>query len=312
MRNLAIQNNCIFTFFSIFVIGENVDEVSLKALQSNIQCVGDKLQHKVRLIAFLKHNLDAERSEADRLHEKITTVLANGDSNSKLSKKSKKSFTNFKRKKSGNEPTKYRDTGSVNDKQFSVVIQLVLAKQELANEIKESLEMESRLTTLGKHGEEYTALLFNKCSDNGVKSHKSDPEVVALLRERKRLENEFVFNEAQEGLLEKQIILLKKQRKFSVKALRKYEDEFDQCADQSSIVQALVAILMTSSCHAMTSSISNTMTSTRCDNVMMSSGSDTMTSPRHALMTSSTSDTTTSSNCEDAKLDVLGEDDNMD
>ena len=242
---------------------ENGEDVSKKSLQISMQSLKEKLKAKDMLISSLKCNLDTERSEGDRLHEKVQNLFTNEERVSlqlcalKLSKKSKRSaFMNFKKKKADNDQLK-NETGFLNEKQFSIVIQLVQAKQELGNEIRESLEMETRLCILVKHGEEYTEMLHQKCfhlgvglakktSENFVCTGKTDhKETAELLKEKKRLENELAFKEAHEGLLEKQIALLKKQKKSCTKALRKYEDELDGRADQS-IVLSLVDVLTTS------------------------------------------------------------------
>lgn len=254
-------------FYSVSLL-DNKETFSEESLQASVQCLREKLQAKEQLIITLKSTLDTERSEGYKLREKVQKLFLSEERVSlqlcalKISKKGKRGgFINFKRKKSENETGKSEASGVLNERQVSVVIQLVQAKQQLENEIKESLEMDTRLCSLVKHGEEYTEMLHKKCLDFGDGFDKTtsdsftsagitDNNVKAakLLKEKNRLDNEVVFKEAHEGLLEKQIALLKKQKKCCMTVLRKYDEVLDGHSGQS-IVPSLVDILTTSVCN---------------------------------------------------------------
>lgn len=254
-------------FFSVSLLDKK-ETFSEESLQASVQCLREKLQAKEQLIISLKSTLDTERSEGCKLREKVQKLFLSEELVSlqlcalTISKKGKRGgFINFKRKKSENETVKSVSSGVLNEKQVSIVIQLVQAKQQLENEIKESLEMDTRLSSLAKHGEEYTEMLHKKCMDFGDGFDKTtsdsfktagindNSEVAAkLLKEKHRLDNEVVFKEAHEGLLEKQIALLKKQKKCCINVLRKYDEVLDGHSGQS-IVPSLVNILTTSVCN---------------------------------------------------------------
>ena len=224
----------------------------------------EKVAYSEYNISLLKATLERKRTESIEVKVQIHEALFGNDQRpsveppeQKLCKRAKgNGLLGLIKRKNENESTDEEDelkSAPVSEKQLAFVIDLVQCKEQLVVGIQESTDLEERLERLGKASREYVLILQgqdsrnveNKSSSASVEN-KANLELLKCLKEKERIENEFSFKEAQIRLLEKQITLLKSERKACLKALRRYEKEMNELSSNS-LISALARLLSSAS-----------------------------------------------------------------
>ena len=204
----------------------------------------EKLAYSEYNIGLLKAALGRKRTEAAEVQAQIDEALFGNkqrpvveSSGQKASKRAKgNGLLGLKKAKS---PAKVEaKSPPLCEKQIAVVIDLVQCKEQLLVGIQESVDLEQRLERLGKASREYMNNLLTKDLHAPVASL----ELFKCLKEKQRIESEFSFKEAHTRLLEKQIALLKSERKACLKAVRRF-DELMKGVARSSTVSSLARLL---------------------------------------------------------------------
>ena len=231
-----------------------------KSLEQTNKFLKEKVAYSEYNISLLKATLERKRTESIEVQSQIHEALFGNDKRPSVEPPEQKSckkargsgLLGFMKRKNENELIHEKvelKTAPVNEKQLVLVIDLVQCKEQLFVGIQESIDLEERLERLGKASREYMPMLQgqdhrvveNKTASTSVEN-KANLELLKCLKEKERIENEFSFKEAQTRLLEKQITLLKSERKACLKALRRYEKEMNEFAS-SSLISALARLL---------------------------------------------------------------------
>ena len=222
----------------------------------------EKVAYSEYNISLLKATLERKRTESIEVQSQIHEALFGNDKRPSVEPPEQKSckkargsgLLGFMKRKNENELIHEKvelKTAPVSEKQLVLVIDLVQCKEQLFVGIQESIDLEERLERLGKASREYTQIsqgqdycvVENKtCTSSTWVENKANLELLKCLKEKERIENEFSFKEAQTRLLEKQITLLKSERKACLKALRRYEKEMNEFASNS-LISALARLL---------------------------------------------------------------------
>ena len=229
--------------------------MSSKSIEQGNKFLKEKLAYSEYNISLLKATLERKRTEATEVRMQIQEALF-GDkqrpvvetSEQKMSKRAKgNGLLGFMKAKC---PGKVEAKSTpLCEKQLAVVIDLVQCEEQLVIGIQESIDLEGRLERLGKASREYMDILLAKearFAENKIANASvANLERLKCLKEKERIENEFSFKEGHTRLLEKQIALLKSERKACLKAVRRYEEEMKGIAPNS-IVSTLAKLLSSS------------------------------------------------------------------
>ena len=224
----------------------------------------EKVAYSEYNISLLKATLERKRTESIKVQVQIHEALFGNDQRpsveppeQKLCKRARgNGLLGSIKRKNENESTDEKDelkSAPVSEKQLAFIIDLVQCKEQLVVGIQESIDLEERLERLGKASREYVVILQGQDSRNvenrsssASVENKANLELLKCLKEKERIENEFSFKEAQIRLLEKQITLLKSERKACLKALRRYEKEMNELSSNS-LISTLARLLSSAS-----------------------------------------------------------------
>ena len=227
----------------------------MKSLEQANKFLKEKLAYSEYNLGLLKATLGRKRTEATEVQTQIHEALFGSKQcpavESPEQKTTKKAKGNglLGLKKAKSPPKVETKSPPLCEKQLAVVIDLVQCKEQLVIGIQESVDLEQRLERLGKASREYMDTLLTKNSrfvaNKMANTSVANLELFNCLKEKQRIENEFSFKEAHTRLLEKQIALLKSERKACLKAVRRYEELMKGVA-RNSMVSTLARLLSSS------------------------------------------------------------------
>lgn len=228
---------------------------SLETLEQSNRFSKEKLAHIEYNVSLLKATLERKRMEATEIQREVckallddgiqlSTIESAPELEQKMCREGKESIMLEKQTNDVNQGMIESKSAPLTEKQLAVVIDLVQCEEQLVVGIQESVDLEKRLERLGNSNRDYMKMLLGKDSrfaqssiSNASDCTEANFSFLNCLKEKERIENEFSFKEAQIRLLEKQLTLLKSERKACLKALRRYQEEMKGIA-QSSMISA--------------------------------------------------------------------------